>query len=85
MKQPHACAPLKLLPLMLAAILSACATKQTPLLQPLIPPLPAALTVQDLSESQDYSARARAWLKKAQSELRDLRLKKQDSSKTPPT
>lgn len=83
MKQPHACARLKLLPLMLAAILTACATRPLPS-QPQIPGPPAALMTDDLSESQDYSQRVRAWLKKAAGELIDLRQRKPGCNKTRP-
>ena len=75
MKLPTACAPLRLLLPLLAVILSACATKP-PQQLPLIPAPPAALMTDDLSESQDYSQRVRAWLKRAADELSDLRQRK---------
>lgn len=83
MRSPTGCAPLRLLPLTLAMTLSACATRPLSS-QPLIPEPPAALMTDDLSESQGYSQRVRAWLKKAADELTDWQQRKPGCNKTQP-
>lgn len=74
-----------LLPLVLAATLSACASP--PLLLPTNPPPapPAAAMTDDSAASLDYSQRVRIWLKKVADELSSWQQKKPPCSVTQPT
>lgn len=63
---------LQLLPI--ALMLTACASPPRPLPTepPRTLPLPADLSVSESPDSQDYSQRVRAWLKKVRAELEGL-------------
>lgn len=73
-----------LLPLLLAAILSACASRPVLLPPTPRPAPPAAAMTDDSQASLDYSQRARDWLKKAADELSSWLSKKQPCSVTQP-
>ena len=83
MKRPTPCAVLLPLLLALATTLSGCATPP-PASKPQIPALPANLSANDLPDSQAYSQKAQAWLKKAADELSSLLLRKPACSETQP-
>ena len=84
MKRPSGFALRMLLPLALATILSACASRPVASPQVQIPPLPAALMTDDSAESSNYSQRVRNWLKKAGEELTDLLQRKPGCSELQP-
>ena len=73
-----------LLPLMLAATLSACASRPVLLPPTPRPAPPAAAMTDDLPSSLDYSQRARDWLKRAGDELKSLLSRKPPCSVTQP-
>lgn len=83
MTRPTPYAVLLLLLLALVMTLSGCATPP-PASRPQIPAPPAALMTDDSADSQAYSARVRAWLKKVADELSSWQPRKPGCSETVP-
>ena len=73
-----------LLPLMLAATLSACASRPVLLPPTTRPAPPAAAMTDDSAASLDYSQRVRTWLKKVADELSSWQQRKPPCSVTQP-